>query len=307
METRADSERAAPAWLRHGLYPALWAWQVLWLTLGVQDFEDVGRITAIKSGGMIVALLLLEWRYPLQRRWGMSWGTLLKRDLVFILVNGAFLVGLDYALVFASIDVSQRGSGWLEGTALWIQVPAVLLTFEALQYSVHRLMHKGGHPVWDHLWRSHSIHHLPQQLYLVMHAVFHPFNAVLIRILVQLLPAFVLAPDPRAAFVASSIIGFHATISHFNVDLRMGLANYVFVGPELHRIHHSAESHEAKNLGAVTPLFDLLFGTFQYTPGQDPDELGLREADGYPGQKSPLRSLLFPLSLRPVEGDADSP
>ncbi len=88
----------------------------------------------------------------------------------------------------------------------------------------------------------------------------------------------------------------HGTISHFNVDMRMGWLNYVFVGPELHRYHHSAKSHEAVNYGATVSLFDLLFYSFLYRQGVPPLALGLKLEDGYPGQIAPLNAFLFPLA-----------
>jgi sterol desaturase/sphingolipid hydroxylase (fatty acid hydroxylase superfamily) len=98
-----------------------------------------------------------------------------------------------------------------------------------------------------------------------------------------------------------SIIALQGTVSHLNLDMRAGWLNYVLVGPELHRYHHSAEGQNATNLGSTLSVFDLVFGTFEYRPGVPPRELGLREEDGYPGQHSPLQSALFPLSLQPVE------
>ena len=135
-----------------------------------------------------------------------------------------------------------------------------------------------------------------------MHAVFHPFNAIPIRYLTQILPIWVLGYDPEAVFAFGSVIALHGTISHLNLDLRMGWLNYLFVGPELHRYHHSANGHEAQNYGGTLSIFDSLFGTLLYRPGTPPAQLGLSEDDGYPGQHDPLTSVLFPLSTRPVAG-----
>ncbi|MCZ6640758.1 MAG: sterol desaturase family protein, partial [Gammaproteobacteria bacterium] len=69
---------------------------------------------------------------------------------------------------------------------------------------------------------------------------------------------------------------------------------------ELHRYHHSASSHEAQNYGVTLSIFDICFGTFHYRPGVAPEDLGLSERDGYPGQHDPLRATLFPFSVKPV-------
>jgi sterol desaturase/sphingolipid hydroxylase (fatty acid hydroxylase superfamily) len=67
----------------------------------------------------------------------------------------------------------------------------------------------------------------------------------------------------------------HGLFSHFNVDIRAGWMNYLFVGTELHRYHHSANVAEAGNFGATLSVFDLIFGTFVYRPGLPPQELGV--------------------------------
>jgi sterol desaturase/sphingolipid hydroxylase (fatty acid hydroxylase superfamily) len=115
-----------------------------------------------------------------------------------------------------------------------------------------------------------------------------------VRIFVQLVPLAIFGFDPFPVLITTSIIALQGTIRHFNVDIRMGWMNYVFVGPELHRYHHSANSHEAVNYGSTLSLFDLLFRTFLYRPGQPPEALGLRSEDGYPAQIAPLESFLFP-------------
>lgn len=291
--------------VRFGLYPLLLAWVAGCIAWGLVHPEHVKVVLAVQSGVMVPLLLLLEWRLPYQRRWGMTWRHLWRRDLVFIAINGATLALLGWALAALSIEVAARSQGVAASWPLWLQVVAGLLVFEALQYSTHRLMHEGRGPVGHFLWRTHAIHHLPQQLYVVMHAVFHPFNAIIVRLVVQLLPVWVLGYSPEAAFAIGSIIGLHGTVSHLNLDVRAGWLNYVFVGPELHRYHHAADGPRATNFGTALSVFDWLLGTFQYRPGVPPRALGLREEDGYPGQHAPLRSALFPLSVRPVEPPRD--
>lgn len=290
--------RAAVRW---GLYPLLLAWVAGCIAWGLSRPEDVPTVLVVKAGVMVPLLLLLEQLVPYERRWGMTWRHLLRRDLVFIAINGATLALLSYGLVALSIGVAAEADGIAAAWPLWLQVVVGLVAFEALQYSTHRWMHEGRGPLGHFSWRTHAIHHLPQQLYVVMHAVFHPFNAIIVRVVVQLLPVWVLGYDPAAAFVIGSIIALHGTVSHLNLDVRAGWLNYLFVGPELHRYHHAADGAKATNFANTLAVFDWLLGTFEYRPGVPPRELGLREEDGYPGQHAPLRSALFPLSLRPVE------
>ena len=296
----ADTART---FIRWGLYPLLWAW-VVGSIVYVMIYPDTMQIVlAIQGTGMVAVLMVLEWRFPYDDRWRMTWRHLLLRDLIFIAINGVTLALLSYGLVALAIDLSEDSIGLITGQPIWLQVIVGLVVFEALQYVLHRYMHQSNGPLTHVLWRTHAIHHLPQQLYVVMHAVFHPFNAVLVRCGTQLLPVWLLGYDPMAVYVFGSIIGYHGVVSHLNLDMRMGRLNYLFVGPELHRYHHSANSHEAKNFGATLSVFDIGFGTFHYRPGVPPAELGLSIDDGYPGQHDPLRAVLFPFSTQAVSGE----
>jgi sterol desaturase/sphingolipid hydroxylase (fatty acid hydroxylase superfamily) len=299
-DSTLQSRDSARAFIRQGLYPLLWIWVIAGITYGLIYPETLQTVLAVKAVGMVGLLLILEWRFPYDDRWRMTWRHLVRRDLIFIAINGATIALLSYGMVALAIDLSADSASLITGQPLWLQVIVGLVVFEALQYTLHRYMHQSRGPLTHFLWRTHAIHHLPQQLYVVMHAVFHPFNAVLVRIGTQLLPLWLLGYDPLAVFVFGSIIAFHGTVSHLNLDMRMGWMNYLFVGPELHRYHHSASSHEAQNYGATLSIFDLCFSTFLYRPGVPPLHLGLSDQDGYPGQHDPLAATLFPFSVEPV-------
>ena len=74
--------------VRWGLYPGLWLWTLACIGYAISNPESVQEVQMIKGGVMVVILLLCEWVVPYQKRWGMTWRYLLKRDLVFILLNG---------------------------------------------------------------------------------------------------------------------------------------------------------------------------------------------------------------------------
>ena len=143
-------------------------------------------------------------------------------------------------------------------------------------------MHELQGPIGRFLWRSHAAHHLPPRLYLVMHAVFHPFNAIIVQGLVITLPIWLMGYGLRAVAMFMMINGLHGVISLFNVDIRAGWMNYIFVGPEIHRYHHSADVNEAKNFGNTLSIYDVLLGTFVYCPGIPPADLGVRSDTGLP-------------------------
>lgn len=286
INLQATCERAAYPILMIGLSTAIY-----WV---VQHPEQINLVTSIKGIATVAILLSLELLFPLRKAWGPTWQLLLKRDAILAVTNGAVFGLLNYAMLLLALNLASQWQGLATGLPVWQQAVLGLLVFEGLQYTVHRSMHLSRGPLTRFLWRCHAIHHLPQQLYLVMHLVFHPLNLLIIRLSVQMLPIWIFGFDPLAVFIYGSIIALHGTASHLNFDLRMGWANYLFVGPELHRYHHSAASYEAVNYGAALSIFDLLLGTFKYTPGRYPAGLGLSADDGYPGQIQPWRSLIFP-------------
>lgn len=267
--------------IRWGIYPLSWAVVLgafhLLHTTGI----DPRRIWSWTIGGLAVFYLGLELALPYEPRWAMSWRSLLA-DLKFAVVNTMFVAGLSALLALATITISGELSGPANGWPEPVQLAACLVIFEAVNYGLHRAMHEAPGVLGRVLWRSHAAHHLPPRLYLIMHAVFHPINGLIIQAGAIVLPIWVMGYNENVVTMFLIINGTHGLISHFNVDVRMGWANYLFVGPELHRFHHSADVNEAKNFGATLSVFDQIFGTFVYRPGEVPVDLGVDEAAGLP-------------------------
>jgi sterol desaturase/sphingolipid hydroxylase (fatty acid hydroxylase superfamily) len=75
----------------------------------------------------------------------------------------------------------------------------------------------------------------------------------------------------------------------------------VLIGAETHRYHHSA--NDRGNYGSVTPLWDIVFGTFIYQPTRVPDHIGLDNPASYPNPEHFHQTLTWPLrnqTLRPA-------
>jgi len=69
-------------------------------------------------------------------------------------------------------------------------------------------------------------------------------------------------------------------ISHVNADPRAGWLNYVLIRTETQRYHQGTQVRG--NYGSVTPLWDIVFGTFIYQPTQIPARLGLDDPQHLP-------------------------
>ena len=259
--------------IRWGLYPASWAWIAagLWYVLHTQADERPAWILITLP--LLLTYLVLELTVPLERRWSMTWRNLLP-DITYIGLSGATVALTSTGLAMLSFTISGPADGPASTWPLWIQVPVLFLVFEFLNYHIHRGMHELQGPIGRILWQVHAAHHLPDRLYLLMHAVSHPLNAVFIQGIAIILPIWLMGYQPEVVLIFLVVNAFHGIVSHFNVDVRLGWASYVFVGPEVHRYHHSAKISEAKNYGATLMIWDQIFGTFVYRPGTPPAELG---------------------------------
>jgi sterol desaturase/sphingolipid hydroxylase (fatty acid hydroxylase superfamily) len=76
----------------------------------------------------------------------------------------------------------------------------------------------------------------------------------------------------------------YGQLQHCNLDLRSGVLDHVFSTPDLHRWHHSTVYEEGDtNYGAVTSVWDKVFGTFFRPIDRDePDELGIGRMPEFP-------------------------
>lgn len=280
--------------LSYGLYPLLFIVMVgyAWIELH-QPPGQLGRYYPYYLMGVLGVMLLVEALHPLRTQWRMTYSSFFRRDLPFLMA-GAVTLGLSNYL--AGVAIVHFGLMRGESSTGLPLLPAVILALvipDLLWYWLHRISHEGRGRFAQWCWSMHLAHHLPQQVYLLMHAVAHPLNAIMVRIILTV-PLFFLGFSTEALFVANLIVGLQGLVSHFNVDIRVGWFNYVLIGTELHRYHHSSDPAEAKNYGAVVSCWDLLFGTFYYRPEQVPNQLGVTNPAAYPTDRQFLRVLFLP-------------
>ncbi len=282
--------------INHALYPILLAATLAFATAAISLGWDLPRALSHYLAALLAILIAVERLFPLDRAWGM---TLLSfwRDIRYLVPVGAVIGGTRAAAGWLSIRLAESHPGPLAHAPVWLSVAVALLTWDFLQYHLHRYSHEGTGPLARFLWRAHLAHHLPDRVYVLMHGVFHPVNAFLNAAILQ--ATFLgLGLSPEAAFAGMLLIDLQTMISHFNVDARAGWLNFLFIGTESHRIHHGADASEAKNYGTVLSLWDILFGTFRYAPGRRPSALGVGPEAGIPRSEEVLRVLAYPFRLR---------
>ena len=98
----------------------------------------------------------------------------------------------------------------------------------------------------------------------------------------------------KATLVATLLIDLQSLVSHFNVNIKAGFLNYLFIGTETHRYHHSANMDEAGNYGNTLAIWDLIFGTFYYRPNAVPEKLGVSADNQYPKSENVLEVITLP-------------
>jgi sterol desaturase/sphingolipid hydroxylase (fatty acid hydroxylase superfamily) len=291
----AISERATLPWaIQWGTWPVLFTTNLLVITHAVTFGWDLGFTLGALIVTFAVILVALEFAFPLDERWRMTWKTFLGRDIKYFLAGGLTGAAVNAAIGILGLSLAAGHQGPMTDWPLWLAVPSAIIGFDVFQYWQHRWSHEADTPLKRFLWKTHVQHHLPEQVYVLMHPAGHPINFILLQGLIRVPLFYALGLTPEAVFAVSAITGLQGLVSHCNVDLRAGWANYVFIGTELHRYHHSGKVEEAGNFAVTLSLLDILFGTFVYRPGVNPDHLGVAEPEKYPLSSEFWRAMAQP-------------
>ena len=262
--------------LTYGTYPVLGLLTAAAVIVALAQRLDQSTVAVVLELFTIVVTGLIEWRHPLRAEWGMTRRSFFGRDLPFLglgmlVVRFAEAVGLVVAARLGAGD----GFGPLVRLPLLVQAGVALLAFDLAWYGYHRLAHTNSR-----MWRVHGVHHAPPQLYVLMHPVFHPLDLVVSRLVIAVVVFRFSGVSPDAAFLAVVLLNLQQMMSHVNADIRVGPLNYLLLGTETHRYHHSAT--DRGNYGSALVVWDLLFGTFIYRPSRVPDRLGFDDPTTFP-------------------------
>lgn len=176
----------------------------------------------------------------------------------------------------------------------WLQVIEVIVLSDFLIYWAHRLQHKV-----DFLWRFHKVHHTTEHLdWLAAHRE-HPLDSIYTIGIINL-PAFILGfpLETIAGFIAFR--GIWAIYIHSNVRLPIGPLKKLIGAPELHHWHHDLD-REAGNYANLSPLMDVIFGTYT-CPDHEPERFGIKEE--FP--KNYIGQMVYPLLPKKATEKLDS-
>ena len=233
---------------------------------------------AVAASGL--AVFFGEGMIPYRRAWAPSGHELLDDGLFMLSVQVLLPLGLTWFAVRA-LQGGLETAGltlkvWPSAWPLWAQVGLKIATGDFLRYWLHRWSHEHGL-----LWRLHAVHHHPRKLYAVNVFRFHPADKA-IQFLGDSLPFILLGVGPQVLSYYFVIYATGGFFQHSNLNIRLGWLNYLVVGPELHRWHHSRLVTDSNaNYAHTFVLWDLLFGTYRRPRDREVGDLGLLD-DAYP-------------------------
>ena len=238
---------------------------------------------AVASFVVLLAIFRpLELAYPAkkgQRFFRPHWST----DLCFLfgqylVFNAAVLWVLDRVSPWVHAATPQPLRNAVGALNVWVQIAVIVVLGDLLIYWGHRLQHRV-----DFLWRFHSVHHSSEHLdWLAAHRE-HPLDSLYTILLVNL-PVLALGFPLKALAYFAAFRGLWAIFIHANVRLPVGPLRVLIGAPELHHWHHD-RARDAGNYANVSPLMDVLFGTYHH-PGSEPEAFGIGDEmpKGYVGQ-----------------------
>jgi sterol desaturase/sphingolipid hydroxylase (fatty acid hydroxylase superfamily) len=235
------------------------------------SLETLSSFIIVIAGCTLVAL---ERRYPYDR------GQALFREGFFndfVLYTFVQSWVLDHVIQWEIRELdAYTGVSKLHLVSAW-PLPLQMLFFFVLHdlyiYWFHRAQHHS-----KYLWRVHEAHHATKDVDWLSGSRSHPLE-ILVNQSVEFIPIMLLSGRPEIVAFKVAIDAVWGMYIHSNIDVRSGLLQRFFNGPEMHRWHHAIEITEGGiNFATKLALWDYLFGT-AVRPPVKPRGYGLLDRD----------------------------
>ena len=212
--------------------------------------------------GVLILMLVLESLIPRHptvdsklRRLAINFSLTGFNVLLVRLLLGGAAVGLAHF-------VEQQNWGlfnYLEWPVA-VEMAVGVVFLDLMIYLQHVVLH-----MIPFFWRFHKVHHSDLDLDVSSGFRFHPLE-ILGSMIFKLGLVAALGPSVMTVVVFEAILSGMAQFTHSNIKLPLGLdrtLRWLFVTPDMHRIHHSVEVNETNsNYGFNLSIWDRLLGTY---------------------------------------------
>jgi len=225
--------------------------------------------------GIFLALLLLQWRFPLRRQHFKMLHRLVRN---FVLSIPGFAI-VRLAMLPIPIAVAMWAQQKQIGLLNWLGLPswaAVIATFLLMDYA-YWWWHWANHMV-PFFWRFHNVHHTDLDLDVTTAARFH-FGEMFFSIgfLSLAVMIFGIAPLMLVMFFISleAATLFHHSNWRLPIQIER-ILNLIVVTPRMHGIHHSIVQRETNsNWGTIFCWWDKFHRTLRRDIPQDAVTIGV--------------------------------
>jgi sterol desaturase/sphingolipid hydroxylase (fatty acid hydroxylase superfamily) len=198
-------------------------------------------------------------------------------DVLYTILSRVGVIPIVSFLLFYQAQVFFTGAlvdaGFIPPT-LETLVPALfghpVLTFfiyalilDFADYWRHRLSH--SFRAW---YALHALHHAQRQMSFWSDDRNHVLDDMISFIWFFIIGLAIGIP-PLQFPILLLLLRFMESLSHANIKLSFGPAEYLLISPRFHRRHHAmaAAGRRSCNYGAVFPFWDILFRTADFSPG----------------------------------------
>lgn len=184
-----------------------------------------------------------------------------KKVVVADLVSMAFYTAILFPLAqyfSTSIGIAGTFLSPLSELPFALRLIVYLIVGDFLHYWIHKAMH---HP---YLWRIHRWHHSPDHMSWMAGYRASVFDTAFVNL--GFIFAWPILGDISTTTRIALLVVFSLLLNdwmHLNIRLRIRFLEKLIIMPRYHHIHHSTNVHHyTKNLSALFPIWDKLFGTY---------------------------------------------
>jgi sterol desaturase/sphingolipid hydroxylase (fatty acid hydroxylase superfamily) len=233
---------------------------------------------------------------------GVHFANLFAGLATYQLVGVGLFLPLEVVLPKSRITLRERSSGllFLFATAIAMSLSGLAVTFLRETFQLRPMIVLHGHlggPVmaslalalWAdfqfyvlhrvehrYLWRFHAVHHSIRNLS-AANSYHHWTEAIWLALSTLPLVFLDVQIGPTLGWL-SFIFTYQQFFIHSACRPHLGPLRLLVADNRYHRIHHSLETeHHDKNFGAMTPLWDWLFGTLRMPKSDEWPDVGLSE------------------------------